>query len=228
MKKKELNKNIHLSEGNMKSKETDDVLFLTWSLPSRKTCPYSTEMCRKRCFAKKNETFSGVRFSRERNLEETKKDTFVNDMINHLEYHLSRPKTKDKVIFVRINTSGDFYDLDCLKKWVCISEYFKGNKNILFQAYTKSMPILNQYLLSKDTEKDISDINIKFVWSIWKDTPNEYTDTALKMNMQIFKALPKDEVLLEEINGSFICKGNCGLCKECYTGKSPKIVIPYH
>lgn len=228
MKKSELNKNIHLSEGNIKSKETDDVLFLTWSLPSRKTCPYSTEMCRKRCFAKKNENFSGVRLSRERNLEETKKDSFTQDMINHLEYHLSRPKVKGKNVFVRIHTSGDFFSVDYLKKWVSVANYFKGNDNILFQAYTKSMPILEEYLNSDNSKKDISDINIKFVWSIWNDTPNEYTSSALKLNMQTFKALPKDEVLVEESNGSFVCKGDCGLCKECYTGTSHKIVIPYH
>ena len=57
MKKSELNQNIHLSEGNIKSKCTDEVLFLTWSLPSGETCPYATDMCKRRCFAKKNESF---------------------------------------------------------------------------------------------------------------------------------------------------------------------------
>ena len=53
MKKNELNHNIHLSEGNIKSKNTDEVLFLTWSLPSRECCPYSTELCRKNALLKR-------------------------------------------------------------------------------------------------------------------------------------------------------------------------------
>ena len=236
MKKSELNQNIHLSEGNIKSKCTDDVMFLTWSLPSRKCCPYATNECKKRCFAKKNETFASVRLSREKNLEETKKETFVQDMINHLEYHLQRPKSKDKRIFVRIHTSGDFYNLDYFIKWVYIAEHFKGNDRILFQAYTKSMPIINAYTDEYcrvygdgfSPKEIIEDINIRFVWSIWYDTPIEYTGSALDLQLQTFTALPKDEIQLAVNKGAFLCNGDCGNCKECYTGDSLKIVIPYH
>lgn len=219
--KKELNQNIHLSEGNIKSKCTDNTMFLTWSLPSRTTCPYATEMCKRRCFAKKNETFKTVRDSRHRNLDETYKDTFVSDMIKHFEYHLQRPKAKDKLIIVRIHTSGDFYNLDYFDKWVKVSEHFKNNKNIMFQAYTKSMPILKQY-------KDTKNINIHLVWSIWHDTPKEYTESALELGLQTFTALPKDEIEIAVTNGAFLCEGDCGNCKECYTGTSKEIVIPYH
>ncbi|MCR1821316.1 GP88 family protein [Terrisporobacter muris] len=216
--KKDLNQNIHLSEGNMKSKGTNDTMFLTWSLPSRECCPYSTEMCRKKCFAKKNESFKTVRDSRRRNLEESKKDTFVRDMIEHLTYQLQRPKAKDKLIIVRIHTAGDFYSLEYLDKWIEISNFFKDK--ILFQSYTKSMPIIK--------ERDINNINIHFVWSIWHDTPKEYNDLAYKMNLQTFTALPKDEIEEATRNGAFLCEGDCGHCKECYTGKSEQIVIPYH
>ena len=154
IKKSELNQNIHLSEGNIKSKCTEDTMFLTWSLPSRATCPYSTKECRKRCFAKKNESFKSVRESRNRNLAETYKTTFVEDMIKHFEYHLQRPKAQDKLIIVRIHTSGDFYNLDYFKKWVDIAEYFKDNNKILFQAYTKSMPVLMDYMRWYENEYD--------------------------------------------------------------------------
>lgn len=218
MKKNELNHRIHLSEGNIKSKNTDEVLFLTWSLPSRECCPYSTEMCKKKCFAKKNETFKTVRDSRHRNLEESKKDTFVKDMIDHLTYQLQRPKAKDKLIIVRIHTSGDFYSLEYLDKWIEISNFFKDK--ILFQTYTKSMPIIK--------ERNINNTNIHFVWSIWHDTPKEYNDLAHKMNMQTFTALPKNEIDEAVKNGAFLCEGDCGHCKECYTGSSKNVVIPYH
>jgi hypothetical protein len=234
MKKSELNQNIHLSEGNIKSKNTDDVVFLTWSLPCKITCPYSTEMCRKRCFAQKNQYFKSVLDSRMRNLEETKKDSFVKDMIDHLEYHLSRPKMNNKKIFVRIHTSGDIYNLDYFIKWINITNHFREDNRILFQAYTKSMPIVNYYIQDyKSTygdefsDKDIlDDINIHFVWSIWNDTPKEYTDRAIELGLQTFTALSKQEI--EDKKGVFVCGGDCGHCKQCYTGKAKEIVIPYH
>lgn len=243
MKKLELNQNIHLSEGNIKSKATDDIEFLTWSLPSKITCPYATELCKKKCFAKKNETFQGVRDSRQRNLEETRKPTFVKDMINILEFQLQRKKMQGKKIFVRIHTSGDFYNVEYLEKWIEITNYFKGNNNILFQAYTKSMPIIYEWLYPEDSveeyewindepinyaREEIKDINIHFVWSIWKDTKEEYTTFAKQIGLQTFTALPKDEIANAVDNGSFECLGDCGNCRECYTGKSLQVVIPYH
>ena len=227
IKKAELNQNIHLSEGNLASKGNEEIMFLTWSLPSRSTCPYATEMCKKRCFAKKNETFKTVRDSRGRNLAETHKNTFVADMIKHFEYQLQRPKAQNKLIICRIHTSGDFYSKDYFAKWVEISNYFKDNKNIMFQAYTKSMPILRQYI--EENEIGLNDINIHFVWSIWNDTPKEYTEYAKYLGMQTFTALPKDEIEIAIKNGAFECKDlDCASCRECYLNNHKEIVIPYH
>lgn len=237
MKKKDLNPNIHLSEGNIKSKNTEDVMFLTWSLPSRKTCPYATEMCKKRCFAKKNETFKGVRLSREKNFEETKKDTFVQDMINHLEYHLSRPKAKNKKIFVRIHTSGDFYSFEYFDKWYNIARYFNDNNKILFQAYTKSIDYVYSWIKGDLADYEVTDsevfyaleeLNIHLVYSIWEDTELCDIDLAENLGLQTFTASHKNVIDEKVDNGYFLCNSDCGNCKECYTGDSLKIVIPYH
>lgn len=142
-------------------------------------------------------------------------------MIKHFEYHLQRPKAKDKLVIVRIHASGDFYNLDYFSKWVKIANYFKGNEKILFQAYTKSMPILMKY-------GNLDNINIHLVWSIWHDTPVEFTEKALELGLQTFTALPKNEIEEAVAKGTFLCNGECGTCKECYTGNSKKIVIPYH
>jgi hypothetical protein len=248
MKKSELNQNIHLSEGNIKSKNTDDVLFLTWSLPCKITCPYATEMCKKRCFAQKNQYFKRVLASRMRNLEETKKDSFIKDMINWLDYYLGSKKATGKRIFVRIHTSGDFYNYDYLLKWIEIANYYRDNKQILFQAYTKSMPLLYKYFYPEDSceeydnwygdwnentsiihaKETLKNINIHFVWSVWNDTFKDYTTFAKGIGLQTFTALPKEEIKQAVSNGAFMCNGDCGKCKECYTGTSKSIVIPYH
>lgn len=237
MKKSELNPNIHLSEGNIKSKSTDDIIFLTWSLPCRVTCPYATELCKKKCFAKKNETFQGVRDSRQKNLEETKKDTFVKDMINHLEYHLNRPKTNGKRIFVRIHTSGDFYNEEYFEKWYQIARHFKGNEKILFQAYTKSIIYVYEWIkgdfqdyeiCDSEVEDALEELNIHLVYSIWHDTEQSDIDLAENIGLQTFTALPKQEIESAVEDGAFLCNGDCGNCRECYTGKSLQVVIPYH
>lgn len=239
MKKSELNQSIHLSEGNIKSKNTDDVMFLTWSLPCKITCPYSTEMCRKRCFAQKNQYFKSVLNSRMRNLEETKKETFVKDMIDWFEYQLSRKKMEGKKIFVRIHTSGDFYSYKYFEKWYKIASHFKGNNKILFQAYTKSIEYVWKFIVGDENEDDISDIeieyaleelNIHLVYSIWKDTDEIDIEMAKDViGLQTFTALPKAEIENRtEDNKAFVCKGDCGNCKQCYTGKLKEIVIPYH
>ena len=88
------------------------------------------------------------------------------------------------------------------------------------------MPILKEYI--EDNKIRLEDINIHFVWSIWHDTPVEYTEHAKYLNMQTFTALPKEEIEAAVRNGAFLCEGDCGNCKECYTGKSKEIVIPYH
>lgn len=234
--KKELNQNIHLSEGNIKSKSTDDVLFLTWSIPCKVTCPYSTEMCRKRCFAQKNQYFSSVLASRERNLEETKKDTFARDMIKWFEYYLQSSKATGKRIFVRIHTSGDFYNEEYLDKWRDIANYFKGNDKILFQAYTKSIQYVWNWIVGDleeefvddiEVEDALEDLNIHLVYSIWKDTDEGDIEIATDwIGLQTFTALPKKEI--EDKKGVFICEGDCGNCKQCYTGKAKEIVIPIH
>jgi hypothetical protein len=135
---------------------------------------------------------------------------------------------------VRIHTSGDFYNLDYFMKWSYIAQLFKDQKRITFQAYTKSMPVLDGYIdvqrgIQHNTLTDkqiIADTNIHFVWSIWKDTPREYTDRAKELNLQTFTALLKQEINIQK--DAFICNGDCGTCKQCYTGKAKEIVIPIH
>lgn len=97
------------------------------------------------------------------------------------------------------------------------------------------MPILEYYISDykaiygyEYSDKEIiEDINIHFVWSIWNDTIKEYTKKALELGLQTFTALPKQEI--KEREGKvFICEGDCGNCKQCYTGKAKEIAIPIH
>lgn len=214
-------KNMHFGEGNLRSVANSTYGYLTWSLPSRSTCPYATEMCKAKCFAKKNETFESVRRSRNNNLEESKKDAFVPNVIELIEKYLAKKKCQGKLIIVRIHTSGDFYSREYLLKWVAIANYFKGRSEIMFQSYTKSVKFLKGL--------DLKDINIHFVYSIWKDTNKDDIALARQLELPTFTALSRKEVEEARERGIYVCpKSSDGLCKECYKCNHKEIVVSYH
>ena len=215
-------KNMHFGEGNLRSVANSTYGYLTWSLPSRVTCPYATEMCKARCFAKKNETFKSVRDSRNNNLEESKKETFVENTIELIEKYLSKKKNQDKLIIVRIHTSGDFYSKEYLLKWIAIAEHFKHRpKDIMFQSYTKSVRFLEGI--------DLKQVNIHFVYSIWEDTNKEDIALAKQLDLPTFTALSREEVEKARERGVYVCpKSSDGTCKECYKCNHKEIVVSYH
>lgn len=214
-------KNLHFGEGNLRSVQNDDYCYLTWSLPSRITCPYSTEMCRNKCFAKKNETFKSVRDSRNKNYEESKKETFVSNVIELIDKYLSKKKCIDKLVIVRIHTSGDFYNEEYLNKWIIIANHYKGDNRIQFQSYTKSVMYLK--------EKDLYNINIHIVYSQWDDTKSDDVKLAQDLKLPIFYATSREKVEEYRADGGYCCpKTSDGKCKECYKSNHKLILVSYH
>ena len=120
----------------------------------------------------------------------------------------------------------------CLKggvtKWVDITEYFKGDKDIIFQAYTKSINYVNQYM--EETGKSLVDINLHLTYSIWEDTKPQQIELCKQLNLQTYEAFNK-KVLNEKVEneGYYKCECvDCGKCKECYVEKYKKIAIAIH
>lgn len=222
----DLNPHLKLMDRNTKSARTDQIHFLLFNLPSISTCPYATELCKKRCFGAKQENGynPGIISSRANAYEQSLKDDFAKDMIQYIEWYLQKQKVQGKVCYLRIHGTGDFYSLDYFRKWLEITDHFKGDDRILFQCYTKSMP----YLLDILNERELASINIKFVWSIFEDTNPEYTEAARALGLTTFMAKPKKEVSACVEQGVFLCQGDCGHCQACYKGRVPQIVIPYH
>lgn len=213
--------NMHFGEGNLRSVQNDTYCYLTWSLPSKKTCPYKTKFCTKKCFAQKNETFKSVRDSRDRNLEESKKDTFVSNVIELINKYLTKKKCENKLVIVRIHTAGDFYSEEYLNKWIEIANAYKGNKNIQFQSYTKSIVYLK--------DKNIKDINIHFVYSQWDDSKDQDVKLAEKLGLPIFYATTRENVSKGIEDGIYCCpKSSDGTCKECYKNNHKLILVSYH
>lgn len=217
MKKSELNSNIHIQEGNTVLVDNDDYGFLIFSLIARESCPFATELCKKICYGRNaQELFKHVYNCRKRNYDETLKLCFVKDMINIIDYNLQRKKYKNKTILFRIHETGDFYSQEYTNKWVEISNHFRNNDRIIFQAYTKSLP----YIKDK-----IKTSNIKFMFSIMQDTKIEDINLAHKLKLNTFEAVPCD--LFEQIHEKHKCMGDCSSCKACYLGDED-MVVEYH
>ena len=109
--------------------------ILNFSLPAYKTqnnkmvCPFAKD-CVKYCYAQKgNYRYPSVKKGLNNRYELSKKEEFVTIMNANI--LLERPT------HVRIHDSGDFYSVDYLNKWVQIA---KDNKDVIFYAYTKSIP----------------------------------------------------------------------------------------
>jgi hypothetical protein len=125
-------------------------------------------------------------------------------MINHIEYQLSRKKNQEKTVFFRIHSAGDFYSQNYFDKWVMITNFFKDDDRIVFEAYTKSLP----FILHHNPE----DINITLVYSVMPDTDPMNIAIAKEHGLKTFNALPIGQIP----ENTFKCPGSCGNCSACY------------
>ena len=217
--KKDLNANIYLSNGNLKLRSDAKNHFLIWNLPAIKTCLWATELCKKFCYARKAEVlYPDCLDCRERNLEESYKDTFVKDMVDIISWNLGRPKLQGKKVWFRIHESGDFYNLEYLKKWISIAEQFP---NVTFLAYTKAVRLVDQFHYIPE--------NFVIRYSVWEDTKQEELEIAYKNGMPIYTAF-EQEVLDDKIKseGFSKCHCDCQKCKKCYTVKNMKLAVAIH
>lgn len=207
LKKNELNENLRISEGNFVLKSTNEVGFMIFDLPACYCCPYATDWCKKYCYAKSPQDIfkDSVLNSRMRNYEESKKESFIKDMIDIIEFNLQRKKfkTKNKIYF-RFHGSGDIYSKEYFEKLISITNHFKSNKKIVFQTYTKSLPIISQY--------DINNINLKIIFSVVQDTKEIDINKAKSLGLSIFNAVSQTD----DISNGYVCKGDCSKCQVCY------------
>ncbi len=103
-----------------------------FSLPPIITCP-GAGVCKNYCYAKKEYTrYKNVGTAWRRNLAESKKSTFVNDVVGWLRIH------SDTVKAFRMHESGDFYSQPYVEKWAQIAE---ASPHIHFYTYTKSLAL---------------------------------------------------------------------------------------
>ena len=119
------NKNLIFGTSNKKLSSQGIISF---DMTAIQTCPFAND-CKEYCYAEKiQKRYPNVAKKWAKNYEISQSYNFVNIANESLK---ALPNTK----FVRVHSSGDFYNLEYAKKWVKIA---KMNRNIVFYAYTKS------------------------------------------------------------------------------------------
>ncbi len=182
---------MYISKGNRKLKEK----FLIWSLPSEVTCPGSTPLCRKRCYAKKAERlYRGVLRCRYRNLIDSLQEDFTEKMVDEIR--------KRKRRLFRIHEAGDFYNQEYLEKWFEIARQLPGVK---FLAYTASFHL--DFTGCPD--------NLQIIWSIWSDTDVTKVPPAGPRSF-IGNSRYLDPARFDR---AFLCPGKCANCLYCWYPK---------
>ena len=103
------------------------------SITGQVTCPLAGE-CVKFCYAKKGAyVWSNVYPAFEARLEATKKNNFIDLMVNEIK--------KKKVDFLRVHDSGDYYSKEYLLKWFKIAELLP---NVKFYSYTNNINMIKK------------------------------------------------------------------------------------
>lgn len=200
---------LTVSEGNLKLNPTKDTKYIIWNLPAIITCPFATEMCKAACYAIKAERcYPSAKESRLAHLEAAKADNFIERMIFTITANLDRPGYKAaKRVVVRIHESGDFFNEKYADAWMQIADHFKGDKRVVFMAYTKSV----RYFDGKNIPENMT---VRF--SIWDDTKESELEIARRNNLPTYSAVESFEKAGTKEKNKCHCD-NCSTCNKCWS-----------
>lgn len=198
---------LTISEGNKKYHNNNKIRFIIWNIPYKTTCPFATALCKKICYAKKAEdAYPDCNPSRVKHYNESLRDDFVLRMAYTILKIAMKDRTGRKVV-VRIHESGDFYNLEYLKKWLDVMAMCKG-ANVQFIAYSKSFPYFDERQLPS---------NFAFRASIMADTPQWQLDIIKRNGWRTYQAVEK----FRKGDTFTRCHCNdCGKCKKCWSNYS--------
>ena len=146
------------------------------SLEGKSTCPFAKGCLGAdyKCYAQKGAyAWPKVKQAYNNRYLLTKQDNFVNLMNESIQ--------KKKVDILRLHDSGDFYSVAYLNKWV---EIANANKDVIFYAYTKSIPFFKPS--KKSDTSFLLPKNLKIIFSEGSKKDN-LINTSKDRHSRIFK-----------------------------------------
>jgi hypothetical protein len=182
--------NLFISKGNMK------VHAAIFNLPCRKTCKSGLE-CHKFCYAAKAERlYPNVKPCREKNLKESKLNSFVPRIVEMI--------LKSKQEFFRIHESGDFYNVLYILKWF---EVCRLLPQVKFYTYTKRTDLFDHVILSNKPDNLTLSLSLDGIkeGNIGQLTvPNGYDNLAITHKDQ--------STCPAQLNDNIKCVKDCKIC----------------
>ena len=113
--------------------------FYDFAIPAVKTCPQAG-ICKTYCYAQQGRyIFQQVRKGLERKYKLTLNPSFVEKMTQEI-------KSK-QATHVRIHSSGDFYSVEYLQKWIQIA---KNCPKVTFYTYSKSVSMVKSQKIPRN------------------------------------------------------------------------------
>jgi len=178
-----------------------------FSLPPKITCIGSTPLCRKYCYGNKSWIYPNVRKRRLENLEESKKPSFVREMVNKIKSLNAK--------YFRIHETGDFYSQRYLNKWIKI---MKQLPNVKFLIFTKSFQL--------NWSEALKLKNAIIYWSVFPDSEN-----IPKEGRYAYIIGDKEEFNYKVPGNARICPypyKTCDQCMRCFTAPSKNLIWHLH
>ena len=190
--------------------------FIIFNLPALVTCPYSTELCRKSCYAIKAErAYPNTKRARYYNYDYTKDlNNFIVGMCITIDMYMNKKSYKNaERVYFRIHESGDIYSRDYLNAWFTIINYAKKYSNLYFNLYTKSMVYFTEP--AEYYRRMYSNLIINI--SLWADSPAYTVERAHREKWDIYTAAEAaDMPAALAAPGCTKCRcANCASCALC-------------
>lgn len=132
---------------------SEKIRYAQFNLPAITTCPYASAGCKAVCYATKgHHCFPSVMESREKALAVSKREDFSAVIVHTVETLQKTRRYNGNTMQFRLHESGDFYNLEYLRKWVKAWKTLTKNDGVKFVFYTKSFKF---FLELNDDEKEI-------------------------------------------------------------------------
>lgn len=216
------------SASNHKLVPNKETAFLIWNLPYKITCPFATEMCKLKCYAKKAEDlYPDCNPCRNRNWTFSRSAEFADWVIAYIEKKNAYNLKHNKKLVVRIHESGDFYNVKYFNKWMQVCKHFENVPNITFICYTKSL----SYVINYINVNGALPSNLALRFSVWADTNPVHIALAEKYGIAIYTADDEQNITEETYPKYDVCRcSDCATCGHCWSkeDKYHKIVCAIH
>ena len=187
--------------------------ILTWNVRAVDTCPGASEGCLEWCYALNGHfRFANVKSAHDRNLEASKQDGWVDQMVKDI----------DPDPF-RVHVAGDFYSERYVLDWIRIAQRTPDTQ---YWAYTKSWRV-PELMPTLETLRAQPNFQLFASWdeSMPEPPPEGWRIAAMDGEVEGYRCPEQDR---SKVGGPPPSKESCLDCGYCFKGKKNNVTFMEH